>query len=425
MSPNKTIGWLASVRRHFGIVVMVAALAAGIGLLVTANGTPDADAKPINPYVPCPQWQEMHPGWPCWGNFPEIEEPTAPTPLQPSLPSAPPSAPPAQPPAGALTPPSARPAPDPCTAIIAVPGYRPPALPGQPANAPCSSGEEPRRVPSPRELLEPYIRPACGLAPLGSDVVHEIVTEIVGPLEAELGSEDPLVARVTERANFHNKECLGNKNQIKEKVWEEVRNDWYKKYRDRNMKRDRKKKWCSVTDTSKDCEGLVAVCLPSPRSKRLPATLSPVQLRNLKEQRDKYIDAANDLTYANPGSPLTRKKLTEADEILVDRARERKRNSDRATYYPPKVDTDVYPSGTIHAGHLPDTTWSGNPDPLPKFWLPMDGSLNSSIGSQAEKYPENYKARAFVPGEWIAGVGCVPQVDPRVLRAVPPTIAPY
>lgn len=430
MSPIRTAVRLASGRGRVGIAVTVIALAAG--LIAGANGAPDADAKPINPNVPCPQWQELHPGWPCWGNFPEIEEPTGPpTPAvptpQPATPGPPSSAPEAPPPAAALTPPPPRPAPDPCTAIISVPGYRPPALPGHPMNPPCSSAPEPeseptpRRVPNPRDLIEPYIRPACGLSPLSGEDVHEIVTGIVGPLEAELGRDDPLVARATERANQLNRDCFGTKNQIKEKVWEEVRDEWYQKFRDRNIKRDRTKKRCDMKDTSKDCEGLVAVCLP----KKYEGKLTPLQQKNLEQQRDKYIDAGNELVHATPGNPLVRRKLSQAEEDLADGARRRQRNSDKATYYPEQVDTDKYPSGKIQAGHLPDTTWTGNPDPAPRYWTPMDQSLNGAIGNQAKRYPENYKARAFVPGEQLPGVGCVPRADVYLLRAVPPTLTPY
>ncbi|WP_194836678.1 hypothetical protein [Nocardia sp. XZ_19_369] len=124
-----------------------------IGISVAAVGArnaPQADARPINPYVPCPQWQEMHPGWPCFGNFPEIEEPSVPGPSAPGLPgpqalipTTPPTGTPAPPPAAALTPPAPVPAPDPCQAIIPVEGYVPPALPGNVPSAPCSYGEAP------------------------------------------------------------------------------------------------------------------------------------------------------------------------------------------------------------------------------------------------------------------------------------------
>ncbi|MEV5840135.1 hypothetical protein [Nocardia sp. NPDC052112] len=154
------------------------------GMVAVGTRTaPRAEAKPINPYIPCPDWQIMHPGWPCFGNFPEIEEPTLPNlPLGPPTPPVPavpgpqtqiPSTPPsptttAAPPAAALTPPPPLPAPDPCQAIIPVPGYIPPALPGHPVGAPCSFGVPPEQLPRPRDVIEPFLHEtktwgACGI----------------------------------------------------------------------------------------------------------------------------------------------------------------------------------------------------------------------------------------------------------------------
>ncbi len=155
------------VRQRLGIGFVAMVMVVAAGLVAGIRGT--ADARPINPYIPCDQWQQMHPGWPCWGNFPEIEEPTV-----PGLPAGPPSsAPPApqsavpatpppttqvSPPAAALTPPSAPPPLDPCEAIIPVPGYVPPALPGHAANAPCSSsGSAHRGVPVPIIVPAPHL----------------------------------------------------------------------------------------------------------------------------------------------------------------------------------------------------------------------------------------------------------------------------
>ncbi|GAA5079481.1 hypothetical protein [Nocardia iowensis] len=417
---------------------MVAALAAGIGLIVAANGTPDAGAKPINPYVPCPQWQEMHPGWPCWGNFPEIEEPTAPTllptPLQPSIPTGPPSAPQAPPPAAALTPPPPSPAPNPCKAIIPIPGYLPPALPGHPDNPSCSLDQKaPKQPPkqptkpppTPRDPREPARPESCPVSPLSSEEVHWVVRNITGPLEAEDGSDDPLVARVIQRVNQLNSECHGTKEEIMETAWEEVRDDWYGRYRWRHINRDRKRT-CYPADVDKDCEGLVAVCLPSKNSKRLPANMTPAQVGALEYQLLQYIKAGNELTNKNRGLPLDRNKLTGAEEDLAEDARDDQHSRFRSIYHPPTVNTVWYPSGKIVAGHLPDTVWSGNPNPAQEYWMPMDLSLNGSIGGQSRAYPEYYKVRAFVPGEWMDGVGCVPRADPPagLLDAVPNTQAP-
>lgn len=47
-----------------------------------------------------------------------------------------------------------------------------------------------------------------------------------------------------------------------------------------------------------------------------------------------------------------------------------------------------------HAGHVPDTTWTGNPDPY--AWLDLDPAVNSSLGAQARWYPIGYKPTQFV-----------------------------
>ncbi|MBF6171313.1 hypothetical protein [Nocardia blacklockiae] len=417
------------VVRRYGTAIAALALLGGTGLIAVAgHNTPPAEARPLNPYVPCDQWQEMHPGWPCWGNFPEIEEPTLPSPPpgQPTpqatvpTPTGPPTTTSVQPPAAALTPPPPRPAPDPCKAIIPVPGYIPPALPGHPENAPCSQGEPTQPPRNPRELIEPYIHPACGipgLRVLSPEEVHEVVIGIIGPLEIE-NPNDPFVRRVIDRTNELNKGCFGNKSQIQQQVWNELRNEWYRIYRDRNINRDRTKKRCDMKDTSKDCEGVVAVCLP----KKDQGNRTPIQENNLQEQRNEYIEAANEIIHTN-GTPLVRQELDEVTQRLADRARDRQRDNNRPTYYPPQIDTDRYPSGAIDAGHLPDTVWTGVPDPPPRYWMPMDMSLNRSIGTQAKRYPVNYKARAFVPGVWLDSA-CVPRPDPYGLAGIPPSITP-
>jgi hypothetical protein len=154
MSRLRTRLRLTRVARYCTLLAATIALMIGAALVTTSTvNAPAAQAKPINPNVPCADWQIMHPGWPCWGNFPEIEEPgipgapgqqppTVPTP-QPTVPGLPETSTAPAPPAAALTPPPPIPALDPCNAIIAVPGYIPPALPGNAPNAPCSYGGEP------------------------------------------------------------------------------------------------------------------------------------------------------------------------------------------------------------------------------------------------------------------------------------------
>ncbi|APA97840.1 hypothetical protein NS506_03791 [Nocardia seriolae] len=58
----------ARFTRHVALALAAAATGLGIGAVVLA-GTPVATAQG---YVPCEQWQAMHPGWPC------IDTPTVP-----------------------------------------------------------------------------------------------------------------------------------------------------------------------------------------------------------------------------------------------------------------------------------------------------------------------------------------------------------
>ena len=47
-----------------------------------------------------------------------------------------------------------------------------------------------------------------------------------------------------------------------------------------------------------------------------------------------------------------------------------------------------------HAGHVPDTTWTGTAKP--HSWLDLDPKVNLSIGGQANGYPIGYKPTKFV-----------------------------
>ena len=47
-----------------------------------------------------------------------------------------------------------------------------------------------------------------------------------------------------------------------------------------------------------------------------------------------------------------------------------------------------------HAGHVPDTTWTGNP--VPYQWLDLSPRVNSSLGGQAGRYPVGYQPTIFI-----------------------------
>jgi hypothetical protein len=50
-----------------------------------------------------------------------------------------------------------------------------------------------------------------------------------------------------------------------------------------------------------------------------------------------------------------------------------------------------------HAGHTPDTTWTGKPDP--PGYLDLTGRVNTSLGGQAGHYPIGYKPTDFILDE--------------------------
>jgi len=55
------------------------------------------------------------------------------------------------------------------------------------------------------------------------------------------------------------------------------------------------------------------------------------------------------------------------------------------------------PYGLMDAGHVPDTTWTGNPQP--NSWLPLTRRVNASLGSQSTRYPLGTKPTGFYLGQ--------------------------
>ncbi|GAB7044761.1 MULTISPECIES: hypothetical protein [Catenuloplanes] len=127
------------------------------------------------------------------------------------------------------------------------------------------------------------------------------------------------------------------------------------------------------------------------RQRQAGATSGPVIFRmprdhtpEMEDQAREYVNAANkalDEGRLAPGRVTVDGELERAKE----RAARNERNAaeDRDESYGDKV-----------AAHLPDTTWSGTAEP-PGGWGRHDGRLNSSLGSQSEKYPEGYQPTRF------------------------------
>ncbi|MBL1079597.1 SHOCT domain-containing protein [Nocardia sp. 2] len=160
-----------------GLMVATVAVLAGLGsVLVLFAGRDSAEAQPI----PCEQWQQMHPGWPCADVPTYNPQPTqppntgAPAPIIPSLLNPPPGQG-GGPGAGALTPPPLQGPPNMNNPIVPVPGYTPPVLPGNqpPAPAPAVPGE-----PAPGDLSGPSPQSPASEAPAepasGTDILSQL-----------------------------------------------------------------------------------------------------------------------------------------------------------------------------------------------------------------------------------------------------------
>ncbi|MEU6246071.1 hypothetical protein [Glycomyces sp. NPDC047010] len=117
--------------------------------------------------------------------------------------------------------------------------------------------------------------------------------------------------------------------------------------------------------------------------RKLEGKLTDEHRRQVKE----YIDAANqaieDGTLSGSGRVRPSKDPTLKVQKDAAAARERAR-AERAGE----------PYGDLVAAHLPDTTWTGTADP-PGGWGRHDATVNASLGSQSDKYPEGYRPSGF------------------------------
>jgi hypothetical protein len=60
-----------------------------------------------------------------------------------------------------------------------------------------------------------------------------------------------------------------------------------------------------------------------------------------------------------------------------------------------------------HVGHVPDTTWTDSA--IPHSWLPLDETVNTSLGAQAGRYPIGYQPTGFwFIDDYIVEFGRVP-----------------
>jgi hypothetical protein len=112
---------------------------------------------------------------------------------------------------------------------------------------------------------------------------------------------------------------------------------------------------------------------------KAPPNATPEQLAQLQA----YVDGSNEALAAGYISPIGR--VSTAGSLRVDA-------SLAAEDCAAAAETGNPYQG--HAGHVPDTTWIGKPDPY--AWLYLDPAVNASLGARARWYPIGYKPTEFI-----------------------------
>ena len=107
----------------------------------------------------------------------------------------------------------------------------------------------------------------------------------------------------------------------------------------------------------------------------------------MKEYRE-YVAGCNRALEAGALSPSGRVPTT---------GTELGRQATKAAQLERKAHPEKYPSSDVVAGHVPDSTWMGQPEP--HEWQAMSRKVNSSLGGQNKRYPVGYKPTIFLRGE--------------------------
>jgi RHS repeat-associated protein len=113
---------------------------------------------------------------------------------------------------------------------------------------------------------------------------------------------------------------------------------------------------------------------------RLPEHVTIAEM----EQMAKYIEGANQALLDGALSPTGRVSTGGAlRELASDAA-----GAERAA-----AASRGAPYGSLQAGHVPDTTWTGNPQPY--SWQGLTPKVNGSLGGQAARYRLGWKPSGF------------------------------
>lgn len=111
-----------------------------------------------------------------------------------------------------------------------------------------------------------------------------------------------------------------------------------------------------------------------------PPNATPEQVKQVQDYVDGSNEALKDGALSSTGRVSTKGDLRDSASLAA--AQERARASAAGTPY----------SG--HAGHVPDTTWTGTAQP--HSWLDLDPTVNTSIGGQSNRYPIGFKPTEFI-----------------------------
>ena len=113
---------------------------------------------------------------------------------------------------------------------------------------------------------------------------------------------------------------------------------------------------------------------------RAPAGATPAEIAQLRA----YVEGSNAALAAGEPSPSGR--VSTKGELRYDASAEAALERRRA-----ELAGAPY---TGQAGHVPDTTWTGNAKP--HSWLDLTPRVNSSLGAQARGYPIGYRPTTFI-----------------------------
>uniref|UniRef100_UPI00373FD354 hypothetical protein n=1 Tax=Mycobacteroides abscessus TaxID=36809 RepID=UPI00373FD354 len=162
--------------------------------------------------------------------------------------------------------------------------------------------------------------------------------------------------------------CKAIPNAAAKQVCEGFIDDWMENFEDK----------CEVGKPN--CMGKVAICLPRD-------IVNPSEFT--KKGLQAYIDGGNDLIKRNEKlGGMVIKRSTKGMQGRKDA------DKDRAIL---RYGADAFKDKA--PGHIPDLTWMGTEDD-DRDVIPMDKSLNWSIGGQSNRFKENFQATEFVQGFW-------------------------